>query len=72
MRGLHQREVDLRRRAADAWYFLEAIGSRVGNGYDCKGRSKARSQASLAGCPYHTAASVDQLIQRLSRTSQRR
>ena len=28
-------------------YLLEAIGSRVGNGCGCKGRSKARSQAKL-------------------------
>ena len=33
--------------ARDARYLLEAIGSRVGNGYGCKGRSTARSQAKL-------------------------
>jgi hypothetical protein len=33
--------------ARDARYLHEAIGSRIGNGYSCKGRSAARSQAKL-------------------------
>jgi hypothetical protein len=33
--------------ARDARYLFEAIGSRVGNGYGCKGRSTSRSQAKL-------------------------
>jgi hypothetical protein len=33
--------------ARDARYLHEAIGSRIGNSYSCKGRSTARSQAKL-------------------------